>query len=637
MHESEGRGRMAGSIARAVAAAALIAVLAAPGPAVAQEDAALDVNAGADPGDELTALTSFAEFGEPVYEDGFDHFAYANPDAPKGGSITLGAFGTFERLDTITLGGSWAAGIGLTGDTLMTGSGDELAAYYPSIATRVRVPDDLSYAIFDIHPDAVWHDGHPITAGDFVANLEHIQEDGRPLLVEFWRDIESATAIDDRTLRFDFATSNNRRILALAASMSPTPVHWWEQTGRDMTESTLDPVLSEGPYRIVEVDPGRSITYERVEDYWAADLPVNRGANNIDRITYTYFRDIEVMFQAFLGGTFDLWSENRAQRWAEAYDIPEVDNGHIVREAVPDENPRGYIGFVFNTRRDKFADPRVREAIAHLWDFEWTRENVFYGYYSRAESYFPGSDYGTSETPLPEGRELELLEAHRDALPESLFTEPFEVPTTDGSGRIRGPLRDAWRLFAEAGWEVRDGRLTNVETGERFSFEFLLNSDTLLRVVEPFVRNLERAGIEASVRTVDSAQYERRTDDFDYDMIYIGANFFPPPGQELFTYFHSEAAGQQGSANWPGIADPVVDALLGEIVSADSLEGKKAATRALDRVLLPQWYIIPSYFRAETWIAYWNKLGRPETLPKYSLGFPTVWWFDEEAAATLPR
>jgi microcin C transport system substrate-binding protein len=585
--------------------------------------------------DGLTTLTAFAEFGEPIYEPGFTHFGYANPDAPKGGSITLGAFGTYERLDTITLGGPWASGIGLIGDSLMTGSGDELSAFYPLIAESVKVPEDLSYAIFTLHPDARWHDGHPITAEDFVFAFEHAKENGRPLLQEFWREIESATAISERELRFDFATTDNWRTLALAAGMSPEPVHWWEASDRDITESYLEPTLSEGPYRIADVDPGRSITYERVEDYWAAELPVNRGAYNFDRITYIYFRDIEVMFQAFLGGEFDFWSENRAQRWATAYDIPEVERGWIQREEFPQNQPRGYIGFVFNTRSEVFRDPRVRQAVGLLWDFEWTRDNVFYGQYTRAKSHFPNSDYGVTGFPLPEGTELDLLEPHRDRLPAALFEEPFTVPQTDGSGRIRAQLREALALFEEAGWEVRDGVMTNVETGDPFTFEFVENSDTLLRVVEPFARNLERAGITMDIRIVDSAQYERRTDDFDYDMIYIGANFFPPPGQELFTYFHSDAVDQRGSANWAGIENPVVDALLVEAIGAEDLETKKAATRAMDRVMLWQHYIIPSYYNDETWGAWWNKFGRPDRLPEYGVGFPTVWWYDDDLAAQL--
>jgi len=617
--------RRIGGRAAALAAVALLA-----GGAAAQEGGATATEDG------LTELTRFAEFGEPLYPPGFEHFDYADPDAPKGGAITLGAFGSFERLDTITLGGPWAAGIGLTGDTLMTGSGDELSAYYPSIATSVKVPDDLSYAIFTIHPEARWHDGHPITAEDFVFSFENVKENGRPLLQEFWRDVESATAISERELRFDFATRNNWRTLALAAGMSPEPKHWWAETGRDITQSTLEPTLSEGPYRIASVDAGRSITYERVEDYWAADLPVNRGANNFDRITYIYFRDIEVMFQAFLGGEFDFWTENRAQRWATSYDIPEVEQGWIQRGEFPQNQPRGYIGFVFNTRSDVFSDPRVREAVGMLWDFEWTRENVFYGQYERAKSHFPNSDYGITDFPLPEGQELALLEPHRDRLPPELFEQAFTVPTTDGSGRIRQNLRDALALLREAGWEVRDGMLTNVETGEPLTFEFVENSDTLLRVVEPFARNLERAGITMDIRIVDSAQYERRTDDFDYDMIYIGANFFPPPGQELFTYFHSEAADQRGSANWAGIENPVVDALLADAIAAEDLETKKAATRAMDRVMLWEHYIIPSYYNDETWAAWWNKLGRPDELPEYGIGFPTVWWYDPDLAAALP-
>lgn len=580
----------------------------------------------------LNVLTSFAEFDEPLYPEGFEHFDYVNPAAPAGGDIRMPAYGTFERLDTITIGGDWAAGIGLTGDVLMQGSGDELSSYYPSIATQVAFPDDIAYAIFTINEKARWQDGHPITAEDFVFAFDHIKANARPLLKEFWKDIASAEALSEREVRFDFATPDNRKSMGMAAGFSPMPKHYWEASGRDITQSTLEPSLYEGPYRIENVDPGRSITYRRVEDWWAKDLPVNIGTANFETVTYTYFRDVDVMFEAFLGGNFDFWSENSSQRWTTGYDVPDVENGRIVKEVFPQNTPRGFIGFVFNTRRPIFSDPLVREAIGYFFDFQWTRENVFYGNYERAKSYFPGSDYGTADFPLPEGRELELLEPFRDRLPEEIFTEPFTLPVTDGSGRLREQRRIASDLFRQAGWDIRNGRLTNMETGEPFRFTFYLRSDTLLRVVDPFATNLERAGIEMDIRIIDTAQYQRVMDDFDYDMLYLAANFFPPPGPELLTYFASYAADERGSANWAGIKNEVVDALLQEVIAADTLEGKQAATRALDRVLLRNHYIIPSYFNDETWTARWNKLGHPEQMPKYSVGFPSIWWYDEDLA-----
>ena len=587
----------------------------------------------------LSVLRSFAEFGEPLYPDDFQHFDYVNPDAPKGGSVRLSAFGTYERLDTITLGGRWPGSIGLVYDSLFTGSGDELSSYYPLIAESVAVPDDLSYAIFTINPEARYHDGAPIVAGDFVFAFNVIKEDARPLLREFYNDIVAAEALNERQVRFDFATTDDYGTLGLAAGFSPWPEHWWEASGRDTSESYLEPILYHGPYTIDSLDPGRSISYRRVEDYWAADLPVNRGQNNFDQISYIYFRDINVMFEAFLGGEFDFWAENEARRWATGYDVSVVTNGDIIRdESIEVNTPRGYIGFVFNTRRPVFSDIRVREAITQLWDFEWTRANVFYGQYRRARSFFPNSDFGVEDFPMPTDLELEILEPYGEQIPAAIFTEPFELPETDGSGRIRQQLRDALALFAEAGWEVDNGTLRNVETGEPFRFQILLRSDTLLRVVEPFIANLRRAGIDAQIRTVDTAQYERLTDDFDYDMIYIAANFFPPPGGELRTYFEAAAAEEVGSGNWPGVADPVVDELLERVMSdRDDIESLEAVTRALDRILLRGYYIIPSYLPDVNRIAFWNIFGQPETHPVYGIGFPGTWWYDEEVAASLQR
>lgn len=607
-------------------------------PAAAQEPlAAPEPPPGGDPGDTLTVLTSFAEFGEPLYPPGFEHFDYVNPDAPKGGAVTLAAFGTFETLNTLPLAGDWAAGLGLVSDSLMVGSQDELSTYYPLIAESVAIPEDVSYAIFTINPAARYHDGHPITAADFVYAFEALNEVGRPFLRSFFADITRATAIDERHVRYDFATTETLKTLGLAASLWPYPRHYWQQPGRDIGASYLEPALYNGPYTIDSVDAGRSITYRRVEHYWAADLPVNVGRHNFDRIRYIYFRDDTVMFEAFKAGQYDFRTENRAQRWATGYDFAAALDERVRRDAVPVETPFGYRGFVFNTRRPIFQDERVREALTHLFDFEWTRDNIFYGYYTRARSYFPNSDYGVGDFPLPEGRELELLEPFRDQLPPELFEEPFTLPETDGSGRIRAQLREAWRLLAEAGWEVQNGVLRNVETGAPFEIEILLGSDSLLRVVQPFAQNLERAGIRANVRIVDTAQYGRRLDDYDFDMIYIALNFFPPPGPEQRNFWGSEAADVPGSGNFAGIRNPVVDALVEEIIRAETLEDLKAANRALDRVLLWHDYGIPSYYNAEIWIAYWDMFGFPEERPRYGVGFPDTWWVDAGRARQLRR
>jgi microcin C transport system substrate-binding protein len=586
----------------------------------------------------LTTLKSFAEFGEPAYPADFTQFKYVNPAAPKGGTIRLAAFGTFERLDTIRVGGAWAAGIGNIMSSLMTGSGDELSSYYPMIAESVAVPDDLSYAVFTLDPRATWQDGTPILAEDFVFAFDFIKANSRPLLKQFWVDIEKATLVSERQVRFDFATRDNWRTLGKICGFGPMPKRWWQASGRDIAKSYVDPVLSEGPYRITKVDPGRSVTYERIDGWWAKDLPVSIGQNNADRITYTYYRDQDVMFEAFMAGEFDYWEENSAKRWATEYDRDVVRSGRVQKLLLPDNTPTGFVGFVFNTRRPIFQDLRVRQAIALLYDFEWTNRNVFYSQYVRAKSYFPNSDYGTADFPLPEGEEKVILERFGDQVPADIFTTPFVVSETDGSGQIRPQLREAWRLLKEAGWEVRDGTLTSTATGQPFRFEYLDNDDGLLRMVQPFVANLARAGIKAEIRVVDTPQYQRRVQDFDYDMIYIAANFFPPPGPEMEGYFMSTTVDQQDSANWAGIKDPVVDALIKAIIAEhEDLDRIKATTRALDRVLLRGNYIIPSYYLNKNRLAFWDRFARPETPPYYGTGFPDSWWIDPAKDAAQKR
>lgn len=595
--------------------------------------------AEADDAPALTTLTTFAEFGEPKYPPDFEHFDYVDPDAPKGGHLRLSAYGTFERINPIPLGPDWPQGLGLIYDSLMTGSGDELSSYYPLIAKSMEIPDDASFAIFNLDERARWHDGQPITADDFVFALEVIKQHARPLLREFWKNLESAEALDDHRLRINFATRNNWKTVGLAAGLGPQPRHFFEETGRSPGAISTEPEVYEGAYRIKSVDIGRSITYERVPDYWAADLPVNRGQNNFDLITYEYFRDLDVAFEAFKSGQIDYWSENQAQRWATGYDITPVRNGNIIRdESIPVNTPRGFAGIVFNTRRAPFDDVNVRQGIARLFDFEWLNRNIFYGQYERARSYFPNSDYGTRDFPLPDEAEIAILEPFRDQLPEEVFTTAFDPGETDGSGRIRAELREAFGHFARSGWEIQNGQLRHAETGRRMSVEIITTLASSLRFLEPFVENLRRAGIDASTRVVDTAQYQRLTDNFDYDMISIGANFFPPPNEELWTYFGSEARDEIGSANWAGIADPVVDALLERIVAIDgrddaSLERLKSTTRALDRVLLQGHYIVHSYYTGTNRFAYWNLFGRPEQHPFYGTGFPSSWWWEPDTRA----
>jgi microcin C transport system substrate-binding protein len=571
----------------------------------------------------VTRTWAMAEFGEPLYGPGMRHWPYVNPDAPKGGSVVLGAFGSFDSLNTYILRGQWPAGIGLIGDSLMTGSGDELSSAYGLIAESAEYPEDKSWIIFNLRPEARWHDGQPITADDFKFAFDTIKQYGRPFLQSFYEDVSGIEVLDKHKLKFTFKTRNSMKPLLTVAQSSPLPRHWWNANGRDITKTTLEPLLGNGAYRIKAIDPGRSITYERVADYWAADLPVNRGLNNFDQIRYDYYLDDTVLFEAFMAGRIDYRQENRAQRWNQGYDVPAVKDGNLIKRVVPDETPRGTQGYIFNLRRPQFQDVRVREAINLLYDFESVQRTLLFGEYKRVKSWFPNSEFGASGPPTP--AELAILEKYKDKVRPEVLTKAYEPPVTDASGNIRNNLREALRLFREAGWELKNNRLVNA-AGDQMRMEVLLVSPAMVRVTEPFVQNARRAGIDASIRVVDTSQYQVRVDDFDYDLLAISLNFFPPPGAEQRSYFGSAAADVRGSANIPGIKDPVVDGLIEELIGAKDLPTLAATNRALDRVLLWGWYQIPQWYNDESWLVYWNKFGYPEKKARYSIGFPSTWW-----------
>lgn len=582
---------------------------------------------------EVTKTWAIAEFGEPLYDETMQHWPYANPDAPKGGRIVLSAFGSFDTLNPLILKGEFPSSIGLTFDGLMTPSADELVSSYGLIAESVEYPEDVSWAVFTIRPEARYHDGTPITAGDFVFAFDVIREHGRPFLRSFYEDIERAEAISDRQIKYHFKTRNRMKPLAIIAGSSPLPRHYW--AGKDVAKTTLEPPLASGAYTITAVDPGRSITYTRVKDYWAADLPVNRGLNNFDEIVYEYYRDDTVEFEAFKAGQADFRSENRVQRWKTGYGFPEVEKGNVITRTVPDENPRGIGGLFMNLRREKFQDIRVRQAIGLLYDFEAIQRALLYGEYTRIKSYFPNSDFGASGPPTAE--EIAILKPYADQSPPEVMTKAFEPPKTDGSGQNRQNLRQALRLFKAAGYEVRGGKMIHAQTDEQLSIEIVTASPETVRLTTPYVENLRRAGLDASVRLVETSQWRVIGDDFTFDILALRLNFFPPPGTELRSYYGSAAADLRGSANIMGIKNSVADELIEQIISAKDLETLKATTRALDRVLLWNYYLVPQYYPDENWIAYWDKFGYPERKPRYSVGFPATWWIDETRAKALNR
>ncbi len=570
-------------------------------------------------------------FGTPAYEQGFERFSYVNPNAPKRGTLKLGAVGTFDSLNGYILKGRPAAGIGLIHDTLLTQSLDEPASEYGLIATSITVPDDYSWVEFEINPNARFQDGQPITAHDVVWSFEALKTKGAPFYRYYYANVTKAEILSDHKVRFSFDSAGNRELPQIMGQLPVLASHYWKD--REFEATTLEAPVGSGPYRVAEAVPGRSVTYQRVRDYWGADLNVNIGRHNFDRVSFEYFRDDSVALEAFKAGTFDLRTENTAKNWATAYTGPAVEQGLIRLDLLETKRGEGMQGFVMNTRRSKFSDRRVRQALTLAFDFEWTNKTLFYGQYTRTDSFFEGSELASSG--VPEGDELALLEPFRAQLPDSVFSTPFALPVTDGTGSSRKYLRQASRLLREAGWRVsRDtGVLTNQDTGEEMAIEFLLVSPAFERIVAHYRQSLEKLGIKVSVRIVDVSQYQNRLDQFDFDIV---TGRFPQslsPGNEQRDFWGSEAANRNGSRNIIGINDPVVDALIDKIIFAPNRQDLVTATRALDRVLLNGYYLVPQWHVKGSRLARWDKFGLPDPLPDYGLGIVDVWWFDSERPA----
>ena len=573
---------------------------------------------------------AIAMHGEPKYGPDFKHFEYADPGAPKGGHVRLAAIGTFDNLNPYILKGVAAAGLGGLFETLLTSSDDEAFTEYGLLAESIEVPDDRSWAAFTLRPEARWHDGRPVTPEDVIWSLQALKTKGRPFYRFYFANVAKVEKTGPRKVRFTFSGEENRELPLIVGQLPVLPRHYWE--GRQFNKTILEPPLGSGPYRVRSLDPGRSITYERVEDYWGAGIPVNKGRNNFDTIRYDYYRDTTVALVAFKSGDYDFRLENTSKDWATAYDAPPVRQGLIKKEEVRHQRPTGMQAFVFNTRRDLFRDPRVRRALAFAFDFEWSNKNLFYGQYTRTESYFSNSELAS--TGLPGPGELKILEPLRGQIPDRVFTETYKPPSSDASGNIRRNLRQGLRLLKQAGWVFKDRKLVNAETGRHFSFEILLSQPVWERIALPFGKNLERLGIEARVRTVDAAQYQKRTEDFDFDMTVDAFGQSLSPGNEQRDLWGSEAAARQGSRNTIGIKDKAVDRLIELVISAPDRDSLIVRTRALDRVLLWGHYLIPHWHIQSFRVAYWDKFGRPPTTPKYALGFD-AWWIDAAKAEAL--
>jgi len=593
------------------------------------------VPAGGDKPGEVVRTHALSLLAPPALPADFPHWPWANPDALKGGEVVLARLGSFDSFNPFILRGTADLGVGLIYDSLMASNPDEATAEYGLIAETVELPADRKGVTYNLREIARWHDGKPITADDVIFSFNALRTQGRPFYRAYWADVTEVVAENPRRVTFHFRDAGNRELAQILGDLPVLPKHWFE--GRDFARPSLDVPLGSGAYRLDRFEPNRNAVYRRVDDYWAKDLGVRRGLNNVDILRYEYFRDTTVAFEAFKAGQVDFRTENVARDWATGYDFPATRRGLVKKEEIPHEIPTGMQSFAMNLRRPMFQDARVRRALIEIFDFEWMNANLFYDAYKRTTSYFSNSDFASRG--LPEGREKAILETFRGRIPDTVFTEEYTLPVTDGSGNNRQGARRALALMREAGWTVRDRRLVNRQ-GQPFEFEILLQGATFERIALPYVQWLERIGVTARVRTVDPAQYQVRIDAFDYDMTVdaIGQGF--SPGNEQRDYFTTAKARENGSQNVAGIADPAIDELVELVIGAPDYDELVARTRALDRVLLHHNFVIPHWYSQNFRIAYWDKFGRPERNPRYGLSFPSAWWIDparERALAEARR
>jgi microcin C transport system substrate-binding protein len=574
--------------------------------------------------------------GKPEFGPDFKHFSWVNPNAPKGGRVRQFAMGSFDSLNPFPVKGSPAVGSTLIYDSLMAGSPDEPSTEYGLVAEWVSHPDDFSSATFQLRPAARFHDGKPITPEDVIFTLEALKK-ASPRFAFYYKNVVAAHKVGERQVKFEFNVKGNRELPLIVGELPVLPKHYWEANGangepRDLSKSTLEVPLGSGPYRIKELEAGRSITYERVKDWWAKDLPVSRGQWNFYELKFVYFRDRAPGFLAFQAGDLDYWAESSAKYWATGYDFDAVKRGQVKKFKLPVVEVAPMQAFVFNTRRPQFQDPRVRHAFNLAFNFEWANANLFYSEYQRVDSYFGNSELQAKG--LPQGRELEILNEIKAEVPPEVFTKEWKNPVYAAPEDTRKHLGQAARLLAEAGFKPKDGVLTSA-AGMQLTAEFLLVQPDFERIVLPYVKELEKIGIKASVRTIDSQQYQRRRDAFDFDIIVQSFRQSLSPGNEQRDYWGSEAAGKEGSRNVIGIRNPAIDKLIDKIILAKDRADLVAATQALDRVLLWNHYVVPQWSTPYERLAVWNTFGRPERLPSRSVSFLRVWWWDDAAARRL--
>lgn len=586
--------------------------------------------------------TSSSLMGESKYGQNFQRYDYVNPDAPKGGTLNQTVVGTFDSFNPYIVRGTAAAGFtpflgGHLNEPLMDRATDEPTSH-PLIADAYKYPPDYSSATYRLDPRAKWHDGKPISVADVIWSFKAMKENS-PMYSRYYENVTEAVALNDREVEFRFDQKGNRELPKIIADLVVLPKHWWEGTDangrkRDITRPTLEPPLGSGPYKIASFKAGSEIIWERVPDYWAADLPVNIGRNNFDRRRYTYFLDNNAAWQAFTkGGIEDINSEASARDWMTKYKFPALDAGDVIKKEFKATARANFQGYVMNMRRPLFADRNVRRALTLAYDFETLNRTISFGLNTRVNSYFMGGDLASRG--LPEGKELEILSPFKDQLPPELFSQPFTLPVYASPRDERTHLQEAIKSFGEAGWHVKNGRMTNDATGRPFEFEILSNNQAMETAANAYIASLRKIGVTARLRFVDAAQYQNRVSQFDFDMIVASLGQTESPGNEQRDYWSSKAADVSGSRNLSGIKNPVVDALVDRVIFAEDRDDLVAATRALDRVLLWNYYVVPQFTRDVDWLAYWNKFGIPEKQPTYLGADIDSWWIDPEKEKAL--
>jgi len=579
--------------------------------------------------EKLENVHAISMHGEPKYSADFKHFDYVNFDAPKGGSIKLHQIGSFDTLNNFILKGSPVVNLSQVHDSLLTQSFDEPFTMYGLVAESISVPEDRSWVIFKIRKEAKFHDGNPIRVEDIIWTLNTLKEKGHPFFKFYYGNIKTAEKISDNEVKFIFQGERNLELPLIIGQMKILSEKYWKDKFKDVL---LESPIGSGPYRVKNFKAGRTIEFERVDNYWGKNLSVNQGKFNFEKVVIEYFRDATVALEAFKSGDYDFREENQAKRWANAYNFTAIENGNVKKESVKHEIPTGMQGFYINSRKEIFKDRIVRKALNYAFDFEWTNKILFFDQYKRTASFFSNSDLASSD--LPSKEELKLLDPFKNQLPNEIFNTIYENPINDGSGDLRKNLRIADKLLYEAGWIIKDGKRINESTGMPLKFTILLVSPEFERIALPYARNLKKIGIETKVRTVDSAQYERRLEDFSFDMTVVSLGQSLSPGNEQKDFWSSTTAQINGSRNYAGVSSPAVDFLIDKVIAAKNRESLISATRALDRVLLWGYYVVPHWHIQNFRIAYWDKFGQPKINPKYDLGLDT-WWYDNDKIKLL--